>query len=220
MSGILYIVGTPIGNLSDITLRAIETLKSADAVACEDTRVSAKLLNHLEVKKELISLHEHSSTAKIDKVIGLLKNGKTICYISDAGTPGISDPGGKLVSLARAEGVKIEVIPGPSALAAAVSVCGFVMSEFIFMGFLPHKKGRQTKLKNISLETRPVVLYESPYRIKKLLSELNEFVPEREVFVGRELTKKFEEHYVGLPSQLVNEVKDKGEHVVIISGQK
>jgi 16S rRNA (cytidine1402-2'-O)-methyltransferase len=218
MSGKLYVVGTPIGNLEDITLRAIDCFKGVDAIACEDTRHSAILLNHLGIKKPLISYHQHSKITKIDLLIEKLKNGEKIAIISDAGTPGISDPGGTLVEAAQKEGIEIESVPGVSALTSAVSISGLNLQDFVFAGFLPHKKGRQTKLKNMSHSGMPVVFYESPYRIKKLLSEITEYFPGREIVVCRELTKKFETVYRGQVAEIEPEIKEKGEFVVIIEG--
>lgn len=214
----IYVISTPIGNLSDITLRALEVLKSVDVIACEDTRVTLKLLNHFEIKKPLISYHQHSGTYKIDKILEEVSAGKNVGVVTDAGTPAISDPGFELIRGAREGKIEVEVIPGASALTAALAVSGIDAREFIFLGFLPHKKGRSTKLKALSTEQRTVVLYESPYRIKKLLNELAEIGISRNIFVARELTKKFEETYFGKVEELVNKVKEKGELVVIIEG--
>lgn len=218
MSGKLYIVSTPIGNLSDITLRAIDTLKKADLIACEDTRHSLQLLNHLKIKKPLVSYHDHSGRTKVQKIITELKSGKNVALISDAGTPGISDPGEVLIKEAIAEEIGVIAIPGVSAAITALSVSGLSTDEFVFVGFLPHKKGRQTRLRVISEEKRTVILYESPYRIKKLLGELMEFVGDRNVAVCRELTKKFETIYRGEISEVIPNIKEKGEFVVIIEG--
>jgi len=218
MSGKLYVVGTPIGNLDDITLRAIEILKQVDTIACEDTRHSAILLNHLGIKKPLVSYHQHSKVTKIDLLVEKLKSGEQVAIISDAGTPGISDPGGTLVETAQKEGIEIESIPGVSAIAAAVSVSGLNLQNFIFAGFLPHKKGRQTKIKALSHSQMPVVFYESPYRIKKLLGEITEYFDDPEIVVARELTKKFETIYRGKVSEIEVIIKEKGEFVVIIEG--
>jgi 16S rRNA (cytidine1402-2'-O)-methyltransferase len=219
MSGKLYVVGTPIGNLSDITLRALETLKAVDVIACEDTRHTIHLLNHFEIKKPLVSYHQHSQVSKLDKLVSLLSEGKDVAVVSDAGTPGISDPGGSLVAAAHLAGAEVISIPGVSAVATAVSVSGLNLQEFIFAGFLPHKKGRQTKLKNLAHSGMPVVFYESPYRVKKLLGELLEYFGDREVVIGRELTKKFETIYRGKSSEIEPNLKEKGEFVVIIEGQ-
>lgn len=219
MSGKLFVVATPIGNLSDITFRAIETLKSVDLIACEDTRVTIKLLNHFEIKKELISYHQHSGVSKIEKLIGLLKDGKNIAMVSDAGTPGLSDPGSQLLSACYENEIEIVTIPGPSTLTAILSVCDFPMHEFIFMGFIPQKKGRQTKIAEIVAEERPIVFFESVYRIKKVLSELEEKGINRRVLIGRELTKKFETLYHGSISEIKDKITEKGEFVVILEGK-
>lgn len=215
----LYIVATPIGNLEDITLRALRILKEVDYIACEDTRHTKILLDHFDIKKPLISYFQHSKLAKIDKIIDLLKEGKDIALVTDAGTPGISDPGGFLVNrITRELDIQVEIIaiPGANAAISALSISGFNIDEFVFYGFLPHKKGRQTKLKEISEEKKVIVLYESPHRIKKLLSEILEFVGDREIVVCRELTKKFEEIYRGKVSEVLEQVKEKGEFVIII----
>lgn len=218
----IYIVATPIGNLEDITLRAIRVFNEVDFIACEDTRHTSILLNHLKIKKPLISYHQHSKISKVDKLIDLLNEGKNIAVVTDAGTPGIADPGNKLVEQVAGElGDEIEIIsiPGASAAVSALSVSGFKADEFLFLGFLPTKKGRQTMLKTLSTEQRTTVLYESPYRIKKLLREINEFLGNREIVVCRELTKKFEEIYRGSVKDIVNQVKEKGEFVVVISNK-
>ncbi len=217
MTGKLYVVSTPIGNLSDITLRALETLKSVDMIACEDTRHTLQLLNHFEVKKPLTSYHQHSRDSKVDQIIDSILEGKNVAIVTDAGTPGVSDPGETLIRAAIMTGVEVEPIPGVSAAITALSISGLSTDEFVFIGFLPHKKGRQTKLKEIALEKRTIILYESPFRIQKLLSELLEFVGDREVSVSRELTKKFEQTYRGKISEVAPQVKDKGEFVVILS---
>jgi 16S rRNA (cytidine1402-2'-O)-methyltransferase len=218
MSRKLYIVATPIGNLSDITIRAIEILKSVDLIACEDTRHTLRLLNHFEIKKPLISYHQHSGKIKVDKIIEKLENGGSVALVSDAGTPGISDPGEFLIAQAITRGIEVESIPGASASICALIISGLGTSEFTFYGFLPHKKGRQTKLKEIAQENKTIILYESPYRIKKLLSELLEFCGDRSISVSRELTKKFEETYRGKISEVTPKIKEKGEFVVIMEG--
>jgi 16S rRNA (cytidine1402-2'-O)-methyltransferase len=218
MSGKLYVVATPIGNLADISPRAVEVLKTVDAIACEDTRHSLKLLNHYEIKKPLISYHAHSGPTKIDKIMEILRDDQNVALICDAGTPGISDPGELLVKEAIREGFEVESIPGASAGIMALSISGMPTREYVFMGFLPHKKGRQTKLKEIAQEKKTVVLYESPYRIKKLLSELLDMCGDRKISVSRELTKKFEETYRGKISEVKDKIKEKGEFVVIIEG--
>ena len=216
----LYIVSTPIGNLKDITLRAIETLKEVDFVLCEDTRVSGNLLNHLDIKKELISLNAFNEKNKIDHIVNRILSNQSAALISDAGTPLISDPGVRLVSACIESEIEIIPIPGASALIAALSMSGLPTDSFVYEGFLPQKKGRQTKLKELANEYRTIVLYESMYRIEKLLKELNEYLPERYLVVCREITKKFEETWRGYPKDLVESFPEKiikGEFVVVIA---
>ena len=171
-SGTLYIVATPIGNLGDITLRALETLKIVDAVLCEDTRVTGKLLARYEIQKSMVSCHEHTDDAKLAHIVERLKNGESLAFASDAGTPGLSDPGNKLVSLALASEIPVVPIPGVSALATIVSVAGIDMREFVFLGFPPHKKGRETFFKKVAVTEYPVMYYESPHRVIKNLDLL------------------------------------------------
>jgi len=214
----LFIVSTPIGNLADITLRALDTLKNADLIACEDTRTTQKLLSHYQIIKPTISYHQHSKIGKVDQIIDALKAGKNVALVTDAGTPGISDPGNKLVSAAIEANIKIEPIPGPSALTSALSISGLPTDRFLFLGFLPHKKGRQTLIKEIKDSQYAIVLYESVHRIQKLLTELSDL--DREIVVCRELTKKFETIYRGLPKAVLTQLtgdKVKGEFVVIIN---
>lgn len=216
----LYVVSTPIGNLSDITLRALDILKFVDLIACEDTRHSLQLLNHFEIKKPLLSYHQHSSNNKIEQIVNTVLDGKNVALVTDAGTPGISDPGEYLIKAAIVAGIEVVPIPGVSAAVTALSISGLATDDFVFIGFLPHKKGRQTKLKEIALENRTTILYESPFRIKKLLNELLEFVGDREVSVSRELTKKFEQTYRGKISEVLPALKEKGEFVVILDGER
>lgn len=216
----LYIVSTPIGNLKDITLRAIETLKEVDFILCEDTRTSGNLLNHLEIKKELISLNAFNEKNKIEFIVNRLLSNQTAALISDAGTPLISDPGVRLVSACIDKGIYVIPVPGPAALIAALSMSGLPTDAFVFEGFLPQKKGRQTKLKELAIEPRTIVIYESMYRIEKLLNELSDYLPERFVVVCREITKKFEETWRGFPKELVESFSEKiskGEFVVVIA---
>lgn len=217
--GTLFIVATPIGNLEDITLRALRTLKEADAIYAEDTRVTAKLLAKYEIKKSMFRLDEAKETLKAQEVVERLEKGENIAYVSDAGTPGISDPGSRLVKAVREAGHTVVAIPGPSALTAALSIAGVSCPNFLFLGFLPHKKGRQTALKGILGEIRPIVLYESPHRILKLLEEL-EMLGERRIVIGRELTKMHEEVLSGsayeLRMRLDTAGTARGEFVVII----
>ena len=229
--GKLSIVATPIGNLEDITLRALRTLKECDVIYAQDTRVIAKLLARYEIKKPVQRLDAATEMKKADEIIARLEVGERVVYVSDAGTPGISDPGARLVSLIRANGgiAKIEAIPGASALTAALSIAGLDTTGFTFLGFLPHKKGRQTALKKITAMVRkdspqggmPVVLYESPHRILKLLKELSLHDRAR-VTLARELTKIHEEVISGTPQEvLAHFVKHadtvKGEFVVIVT---
>jgi len=225
---ILRIVATPIGNLEDLTFRALRVFKEADFILCEDTRQTRKLLDHYQVKTPTISYHQHSADLKIDKIIDLLRSGKNLALVSDAGTPGISDPGGKLVSLVReqlGESILIESVPGASALGAAISIAGAGFDRFLFLGFLPHKKGRQTMIKEINASKHSVAIYESKHRIIKLLEELEKSSTESEsileIMVARELTKMHESFYVGTPQKVLAELlKDsnnlKGEFVVLI----
>jgi 16S rRNA (cytidine1402-2'-O)-methyltransferase len=218
--GKLFVVSTPIGNLSDITFRALETLKSVDIIACEDTRHTLQLLNHFEIKRPLISYHQHSKNDKVEQIIDSILEGKNVAVVTDAGTPGISDPGEVLVKAAIGSGIEVVPIPGVSAAVTALSISGIRSDEFVFVGFLPHKKGRQTKLKEVALEKRTIILYESPFRIHKLLNELLEFCGDREVAICRELTKKFEEIYRGKISEIPSSVKEKGEFVVVMEGKR
>jgi len=216
---LLYVVSTPIGNLKDITLRAIETLKSCKFVLCEDTRVSSHLLREYEITTPLISFNAHSEDKKIPYLLERMLNGEDAALITDAGTPAISDPGIRLVSAALDAGIKVTPVPGASALLSALVVAGFPTDSFVFEGFLPQKKGRQKLLKELSTEKRTIVLYESPYRILKLLEELKEYMPTRRIAVVREITKKFEETVRGLPEELFNYFTTntlKGEFVIVL----
>jgi 16S rRNA (cytidine1402-2'-O)-methyltransferase len=224
MSGILYIIGTPIGNLKDVTYRAIETLKSVDRIVAEDTRVTSRLLNAYDIKKPMTSLRARSSRAQFEKVAEMVEDGETIAYVTDAGTPGISDPGQLLVALVRERcGDKAVVpIPGPSAITALVSAAGVHAEEFIFVGFLPHKKGRQKMLDELVHEERAILIYESPHRIKKLLAELVLRVPDKKIVIGRELTKAFEQITVGTVGEVAarlesGDIPTRGEFVVLLS---
>lgn len=220
MTGSLYIVSTPIGNLKDITLRAIETLKEVDFIICEDTRVTSVLLKNYNIKKELVSMNAHNEQKKIPKLIKRINNGEDCALVADAGTPSISDPGVRLISTAIKNEIKVVPIPGVSALVAALSISGLPTDSFVFEGFLPQKKGRKTKLSQLAEEERTIILYESTYRIEKLLNELNEFMPERFVVISRELTKKFEEVRRGFPKEILEvftKSVNKGEFVVVIA---
>ena len=220
MVGKLSIVATPIGNLGDITLRALDTLKNVGAILCEDTRVTSKLLAHYAIKKPLISCHEHTDERKLSQIIERLLKGESFAFVSDAGTPGLSDPGNRLVELAIVAGVPVIPVPGVSALATVVSVAGVSMQEFIFKGFPPHKKGRETFFKVVAASEVPVVYYESPHRVIKNLELLMKFAPEKKVVIGRELTKMFEEVIrgnleKGLAYFTVHPEKIKGEFTII-----
>lgn len=234
----LYIVGTPIGNLEDITLRALRVLKEVDLVLCEDTRVTKRLLSKYEIGTPTMSYHAQSKLAKVDKILALLDEGKNLALVSDAGTPCISDPGVLLVSQILASNVKgqlsnvsIVPIPGPSALVTALSAAGISVAEFTFLGFLPHKKGRETLFKEIAASSRVMAFYESPHRIEKSLESLEKFClpaqaggAERHVIVARELTKIYEEFVRGTVSEVrahftENPDRVRGEFVVIVDGR-
>lgn len=216
----LTIVPTPIGNLEDITLRALHVLKAADLILCEDTRQSKKLLDHYQISKPLLSYHKFNERAAQDNIISQLQTGRQIAMVSDGGTPGISDPGLLLVKRCIEESIPVETLPGATAFVPALINSGFANDEFVFIGFLPHKKGRQTKLKEIAAEHRTIILYESPYRIIKLLEELKQFVSEtRRVSLSRELSKMFEETVRGTPDELIahfTKKEPRGEFVVVI----
>ncbi len=216
----LYIVATPIGNLEDITLRALSVLKEVDLILCEDTRVTKRLLSRYKTKTPVQSYHQHSKLSKVNYILNLLEQGKNIALVSDSGTPGISDPGNKLISylVERLPGLKIIPVPGPSAMAAIASISGFPIDKFVFMGFPPHKKGRQKFFKKVveSKSKYPVILYESPYRILKTLKELGGLA-NFEVVIGRELTKKFETIYRGKVKDIINQIEPKGEFVIVIN---
>ncbi|MFA6551030.1 MAG: 16S rRNA (cytidine(1402)-2'-O)-methyltransferase [Patescibacteria group bacterium] len=222
----LYIVATPIGNLEDITLRALRILREVDFILCEDTRVTKRLLDKYEIKTPTISYHQHSQAPKVEKIITLLKQNKNLALVTDAGTPGISDPGNLLIAaiLALPENlpVKIIPIPGPSAIIAALSIAGLPTDEFLFLGFLPHKKGRQTLVKKIIASERTIVVYESCHRIVKFLQELiDNDGADLKIVVGRELTKMFETIYRGKPAEILATLQSdpnnlKGEFAVVI----
>lgn len=220
----LSIVSTPIGNLEDITFRAIRILKEADFIACEDTRVTGRLLQFYEIENNwrLLSFHSHSGFSKIDKIIDLLKQWKKIALVSDAGTPGISDPGFILIKKAIEENIAVEPIPGASAVLSALVASGFDTHQYLYLGFLPIKKGRQTMLKKLQNKEYTTVIYESVHRIEKTLKEFEEYFGwEAQIVVAREITKKFEEFTRGTISEVreffaQNPSKIKGEFVIII----
>lgn len=220
----LYIVATPIGNLADITLRALEVLKSVDVVLAEDTRVSKKLLSHHNINTQLISWHQHSSEKDFKNLSHYFAQEKNIALITDAGSPGISDPGGKLIELVLASfpDTKIIPIPGVSALTAIVSVAGVPLDKFLFLGFLPHKKGRQTLIGQIKESKIPVIFFESVHRIMKALEQLSDCP--KTLIVGRELTKQFETIYRGTAKDILDILakdknQQKGEFVIIVNNK-
>ena len=220
MPGKLYIVSTPIGNLGDITFRAIKTLKEVDFILCEDTRVTSVLLKHYEISKPLVSFNAVTEGKKIPAAIDRIIRGENCAIVSDSGTPIISDPGVRLVSEAIKQNIEVIPIPGATALISALTISGLPSDSFVFEGFLPQKKGRQKKLKELSEENRTIILYESTFRIEKLINELVEYMPERFIVVCRELTKKFEETWRGYPQKLKDEFESKitkGEFVVLIA---
>lgn len=200
----LSIVATPIGNLEDITFRAVRVLKEADYIAAEDTRHSGILLKKYDITTPTISFHSYSDEKKLDQLIQHLKNGKTIALISDAGTPGVSDPGYQLIVAARKEGIRVVPIPGPSAFLTALQASGLPTHQFLYLGFLPLKKGRQTLLESLQSETRTIVFYESPHRLAKTLAELHEKFGNRQLVIARELTKIHEEYFHGTAAEALN----------------
>lgn len=220
MTGTLYIVATPIGNLGDMTFRAVETLKTVDLVLCEDTRVTKHLLNHYEIKTPTMSYHQHSDLRRTKEIEKMLEDGKTIALVTDAGTPGISDPGGLLVSHMIKKDILVVPIPGVSAVITALSVSGLPTDRFTFMGFPPHKNKRQKYFQEVASVDNTVVFYESGHRIMKCLNDLAGVLkPEQHVVIGRELTKMFETVYRLQAKDLAEfKIEERGEFVVIISG--
>lgn len=222
--GDLYIVATPIGNLDDMTYRAVETLKNVDVIACEDTRLSKKLLAHYGISKHTISCRARNEAQSSIGIIKLLDEGKDVAYVSDAGTPGISDPGSILVRTARENGFKTIPIPGPSAQTALASIGGFKGKTVLFEGFLPQKSGKRKKrLRELLDREEAFVLYESPFRIEKLMGELAELEPDRSALIGREMTKIHEQYIEGSTERLLEmlgkEVTIKGEFAILVSGK-
>jgi len=220
----LYLVPTPIGNLEDITLRAIRILKEADIILAEDTRTSGKLLKHYEIKTKMESYHKFNEHKSVDRLLQRMKQGEQFALISDAGTPAISDPGYLLSKAVLEEGLKLEVLPGATAFVPAIIKSGFSCDRFFYEGFLPHKKGRQTKMKEVAENNFTTVFYESPHRIVKALEQIVEFIgPERKVSVSREISKMFEETITGTAEEVLANLKArekvKGEIVLVISGK-
>jgi 16S rRNA (cytidine1402-2'-O)-methyltransferase len=221
--GTLYLVATPIGNLEDITLRALRTLKECDVVAAEDTRRTGTLLKHFGISKPMLSYFQFNEAKRGVELLERLRRGEKIALVTDAGSPGISDPGERVVRAARAAGLRVESVPGPCALVSALTASGLPADEFHFVGFLGHKSGqRKRQLEELKEVAGTLILYESPYRVEKLLGELNEVFPERQVVLARELTKKFEEYLRGTPAELVERFgkrPPRGEFVVLIGGE-
>jgi 16S rRNA (cytidine1402-2'-O)-methyltransferase len=222
--GTLYLVATPIGNLEDITLRALRVLRECDVVAAEDTRRTGQLLKHFEISKPMVSYFAFNEAKRSEEILERLQRGEKVALVTDAGTPGISDPGERVVRAAVATGLRVESVPGPCALVAALTASGLPTDEFHFIGFLPHKSGQRRKqLEALKQFAGTLALYESPYRVEKLLGELNEVFPDRTVVLARELTKKFEEFLRGKPAELLALVAKrslKGEFVVLVRGEE
>jgi 16S rRNA (cytidine1402-2'-O)-methyltransferase len=222
-SGTLYVTATPIGNLKDITVRAVEVLGSVSLVAAEDTRRSKVMLNSLGIRTRCISCHEHNEQAASDTIIKHLSRGDDVAFVTDAGTPGISDPGGRLVSVVRQAGFRVLPVPGPSAAAAAMSVSGFQASSFHFAGFLPSKKaGRLERLHELEEIPCPLVFFESPHRIADTIRDMIDVLGERDVFMGREITKLHETHFTGTLTELAQHLSQqqvKGEITLVVQGK-
>ena len=221
---VLYLVPTPIGNLSDITLRAIEVLKEVDFILAEDTRTSGNLLKHLGISKPLHSFHQHNEHKVLERVIDRLKAGETAALVSDAGTPGISDPGFLMARECSREGIDIICLPGPTAFIPALVCSGLPCERFIYEGFLPHKKGRQTRLKALAEENRTMVFYESPHRLLRTLTQFSEFFGEhRQASISREISKVYEETIRGSLAEIINHFSIhpvKGEFVIVVAGKE
>jgi 16S rRNA (cytidine1402-2'-O)-methyltransferase len=219
--GTLYLVATPIGNLEDITLRALRTLKECDVIAAEDTRHTGQLLRHFEISKPLISYFKFNESRRSEEILERLGRGEKVALVTDAGTPGISDPGQRVVRAAVQAGFRVEAVPGACAAIVALAASGLLTDEFHFAGFLPHKSGQRLReLERLTTLPGTIVLYESPYRIEKLLEELAAVVPSRQIAVGRELTKKFEEFWRGAAAEIAATISKrtlKGEFVVLIA---
>ena len=221
-AGILFVVATPIGNMEDITLRALRILNECDLIVCEDTRVAKKLFFRHNISKPLLAIPQRAADEKIRRVLGVLREGKNVALTTDAGTPGVSDPGNEVVEKVIAAGFRVSPVPGPSALSALLSVAGVNTQEFLFKGFPPHKKGRETFFSAVAESTIPVVYYESPYRVVKNLELLSTFAPEKHIIIGRELTKMFEEIQRGSVLDVLeyyknNSGKVKGEFAVMVA---
>ena len=220
MAGTLYVIGTPIGNLADLTYRAEATLKAVDLIAAEDTRISRKLLGHYKICTPLVAYHDNNEINQAKKLVGKLINGDSIAIISDAGTPGISDPGYRIVNLASKENIEVVTIPGPSAVTAALSVSGIPTDHFYFEGFLPPKKGRKTRFEILESLPATVVIFESPQRVIRTLRDIHNYWGYRIISVCRELTKMYEETFLGTVTEAevyFSKSKPKGEFVLLVS---
>jgi len=219
--GTLYVVATPIGNLQDITLRAIEILKSVDLIAAEDTRHASKLLNHYGIKTPRVSYYDEIEQSRSYEIVKKVNEGLNVALISDSGTPGISDPGYRLIHLALQNAIRVVPIPGPSAALSALVASGLATDRFVFEGFLPRKKGRKTRLIELSQESRTIIIFESSIRLRKTLADLAVYFQDRQIVIAREVTKIFEEFVYGTISQLIRHFENsvpKGEIVIILEG--
>ncbi len=219
--GVLYVVATPIGNLGDVTIRALETLRTVALIACEDTRVTAKLLQHYAITTPKVACHHHTSESVLQKIVDRLVDGDAVAVVSDAGTPGVSDPGNKLVARAIAAGISVVPVPGATALGALVSVAGYDMQKFCFVGYPPHKKGRQTFFRDVAAAQTPVVYYDSVHRVVKNMALLAQMRPAAQVVVGRELTKMHEQIVRGSAEEVMaffmeHAEKVRGEFVIVV----
>ncbi len=221
-TGVLYLVSTPIGNLEDITLRALRILKEVDVICAEDTRVTGRLLKHYDISNKLLSYHSHNERSRVPQLIRYLKEGRHLAVVSDAGTPGISDPAYRLVKEAIREDIKVIPVPGPTAAIAALVASGLPTHRFVFEGFLPRKKGRQKKFRELCEENGTIVIYESPLRIQKTVQDIVKHCGNRYIVISREVTKKFEEFLRGYAEDILQELasrKLKGEIVLLIAGK-
>ena len=221
--GKLIIVPTPVGNLDDITIRALNTLKSADLILAEDTRQSGKLLKHYSISTKMRSYHAYNEHAKLQTIVSAIQTNTTTALISDAGTPGISDPGFLIIRECISQDIPVECLPGPTACIPALVVSGFSTDRFCFEGFLPHKKGKQTRILNFAEEQRTIILYESPHRIAKTLQQIHELLGNKQIVIVRELSKKFEEILRGDIVSIISKITEtplKGEIVLLIEGKK
>jgi len=220
MAGVLYVVGSPIGNLGDLSYRAVKILSSVDLIAAEDTRVTSILLKKYSIYKKCISYHDRNENSKFKKLIEFIKEGNNIALISDAGTPCLSDPGYRVINAARKDNLNVISIPGPSSITAALSISGLPTDHFYFEGFLPRKKGRKTRMEFLSSLECSIVMFESPNRIIKTLSDIMQYFGNRAISICREITKVYEENYFGYINDIINGIEDvkiKGEFVIIIS---